>query len=243
MNRTLIIQARTTSTRLPGKVLLPLLGQPMLAHQIERLKRCRLLDQIVVATTTNASDDPLVELARRAQVLWFRGDESDVLDRFYRAAVEHGAAVVVRVTADCPLIDPGLTGRVVGEFLDRQPALDYASNVYPRRTYPRGLDTEVCRFDALECAWREARDRAAREHVTPYIYRHPERFRLHGVTGTEDYSHWRWTVDTPEDFELVRRIYEQFGHNRFAWQDVLPVLAAHPDWGDINRCIQQQAIP
>ena len=237
-----VVQARTGSTRLPGKVLLDLAGQPMLARHVERLRRAQSIERVVVATTTQPADDAIVSLCTAHGWEWSRGSETDVLDRYYRTAVAHRADVVVRVTADCPLIDPEVTDRVVGEFLARQPDVDYASNGLPRRTFPRGLDTEVMRFDALERAWREDTDPASREHITPYLYRTPGRFRVHGVTNPDDQSAQRWTVDTPEDLALVRRIFEHFGHDRFSWLEVLALLADHGDWLQLNRHVRQKAL-
>lgn len=237
-----VVQARTGSTRLPGKVLLDLAGEPMLVRHVERVRRARTVDRVVVATTTEPADDAIVSLCAKWGWECFRGSEMDVLDRYYRTALALRADVVVRVTSDCPLIDPDVADRVVREFLERQPGVDYASNTLPRRTFPRGLDTEVMRFDALQRAWREDANPASREHVTPYIYGSAGRFRLHGVTDADDHSALRWTVDTPEDLALVRRIFDHFGHDRFSWLDALALLAAHADWLQLNQHVQQKAI-
>jgi spore coat polysaccharide biosynthesis protein SpsF len=237
-----IIQARLGSTRLPGKVLLDVAGEPMLARCVERTRRAQTLDEVVVATTTRPDDQAIVDLCHGRGWPCFRGSEEDVLDRYYGASQKHAADVVVRITSDCPLIEPQVVDWVVGEFLDRQPEVDYASNTSLKRTFPRGLDTEVIRFAALERAWREDRNPAWREHVTPYIYRHPELFGLHNVENPVDHSHMRWTVDTSQDLAFVRRIYQGFEHDRFSWQDVLAVLAQHPEWLEINRNVQQKTI-
>ncbi len=242
MKVVVIIQARMDSTRLPGKVLLDLVGEPMLVRDMNRLSRAQTLDEVVVATTVELDDDAIVGLCQERGWPYFRGSEEDVLDRYYHAAKEYQADVVVRITSDCPLIEPEVVDRVVQKFLERQPELDYASNMAPRRTFPRGLDTEVMRFDALEQAWREDDNPAWREHVTPYIRRHPDLFQTYGVLNDEDISHMRWTVDTPEDLAFVRRIYEYFGHDHFSWREVLTVLAAHPEWLEINRDVQQKTI-
>lgn len=241
MNVIAIIQARMGSTRLPGKVLADLHGWPMLARVVQRAARTQNVAEVVVATSTRADDDAIERLCRRMATPCFRGSEHDVLDRYYQAARAFRADAVVRITSDCPLIDPGLIDRVVGEFLARQPAIHYACNSMPYKTFPRGLDTETVRFDALERAWREDRDPARREHVTPYVYRHPHRFRLHAVLGRADYSHLRWTVDTPEDLRFVRCIYQYFGDGLFSWEDVLAALEMHPDWQTINQDVQQKA--
>lgn len=237
-----IVQARMGSTRLPGKVLHGIAGETMLARVVRRVQQATLLDGVVVATTTREQDQVIVAECARLAVPVFRGDEEDVLDRAYRAAEAHRARVPVRVTADCPLIAPDIIDRVVHEFQERQPEVDYASNVWPRRTFPRGLDVEVMRFDVLERAWREDTDPAWREHVTPYIWRNPSLFRLHGVMDEVDRSHLRWTVDTHEDLAFVRRIYEHLGHDRFSWREVLAVLEEHPEWLEINRHVRQKAL-
>jgi spore coat polysaccharide biosynthesis protein SpsF len=237
-----IIQAHMGSTRLPGKVLLDLAGEPMLARVVNRSRRATMLHEVMVATTMKPADGAIVELCTARGWSCFRGNEEDVLDRYYRAALAHQADVVVRITSDCPLIEPGIVDRVVRDFLNLQPGVDYVCNMLPRRTFPRGLDTEVMCFDALEQAWREDLNPAWREHVTPYVQRNPGLFRIHGVVNEVDYSNMRWTVDTPDDLAFVRRIYEHFGHDRFSWQEVLTVLEEHPEWVEINRHIQQEVI-
>src|SRR4030081_1777500 len=173
------------STRLPGKVLLDLAGASVLSRVLERVRRTNSIDEVLVATTDRPSDDVIVQECLRYQIPIFRGQEEDVLDRYYRAAVSAKADVVVRITSDCPLIDPEVTGKTVQAFLEERP--DYASNCLVR-TYPRGLDTEVVTVRALERAWREAAKPHQREHVTPYIYGNPGEFRLLSVTGEADYS-------------------------------------------------------
>jgi spore coat polysaccharide biosynthesis protein SpsF len=237
-----IVQARMGSTRLPGKVLKDLAGAPVLTRCINRVRRAQMLDEVVVATTVQNADRAIVRLCAEHGWSCFRGSEEDVLDRYYHAAVAHHAEVVARVTSDCPLIEPRVVDRVIREFLDRQPGLDYASNTLPPRTFPRGLDIEVIGFDALERAWREDQPPHWREHVTPYIYSNPKRFSLYGVTNEVDYSSMRWTVDTPEDLAFVRRVYEYFGHDRFSWREMFSVLDQHPEWLEINRNVQQKVI-
>ena len=236
-----IIQARMGSTRLPGKVLLDLAGAPVLARVVNRCRRAATLDDVVVATTTLAADDPIVELCRANNWKSFRGQEDDVLDRYYHAAMQSQAEVVVRITSDCPLIEPEIIDLTVKTFLEHG-SLDYAGNSLPPRTFPRGLDVEVFSFEALARAWREDTNPAWREHVTPYIYRHPEKFRLHAVINDADLSSRRWTVDTAADLAFVRKIYEQFSHDGFSWREVLKLLEKHPEWLEINRHVVQKEV-
>jgi len=238
-----IIQARTGSTRLPGKVLMDLCGEPVLARVVTRARRAVTLGEVVVATTLEPADDAIVALCGTRGWPCFRGSEADVLDRYYRAAECYRAAAVVRITSDCPLIEPVIVDEVVRAFLDRQPGVDYASNVVPRRTFPVGLDTEVMRFEVLAQAWREDRNPAWREHVTPYIHRHPARFRLHSVVSPVDVSSMRWTVDTPEDLAFVRAVYRRFGgRDDVRWREVLGLLEREPGLLDINRGVRQKAV-
>jgi spore coat polysaccharide biosynthesis protein SpsF len=230
------------SSRLPGKVLLDLAGEPMLARVVNRVRRARCLDEVVIATTIEPADDPLATLCAARGWPCFRGSRDDVLDRYYRAALAFGADIVVRITSDCPLIEPEVIDRVVRELLDRCPPADYACNDLPRRTYPRGLDVEAFRFETLKELWREDRNPTWREHVTPFLYHHPERFAIHGVLNDRDLSAMRWTVDTPEDLELVRRIYAAFAHDSFSWQEVLTLLEENPQWLEVNRHVQQKVV-
>ena len=235
-----IIQARMGSTRLPGKVLLDLAGASVLSRVLERVRRTDSIDEVVVATTDRPSDDIIVQECLRYQIPVFRGQEEDVLDRYYRAAVSAKADVVVRITSDCPLIDPEVTGKTVQAFMAEHP--DYASNCLVR-TYPRGLDTEVMTLRTLERAWREATQPYERAHVTPYIYENPGEFKLLSVTGEADWSGHRWTVDTPEDLELVRSVYARLNHrNQFLWRDVLDLLQREPELAELNRTVAQKAL-
>jgi len=233
-----IIQARMGSTRLPGKVLKDLSGQSMLARVIARVRAARLIDEVLVATTNLPQDDVIVSECRRCGVAVSRGDQQDVLDRYFRAADLVKADIIVRITADCPLIDPQVTDKTIRAFLDKNP--DYASNVV-ERTYPRGLDTEVMSLGALTRAWTEADKAYEREHVTPYLLEHPSEFVLLSVTGDVDYSGHRWTVDTPEDFEFVQTVYDQLGpESAFSWHDVLDLLKRAPDLLELNRSVTQK---
>lgn len=231
-----IIQARLGSTRLPGKTLMEIAGRPMLAHVIERASAIPGVEGIVLATSVNPLDDRLVQFAQEAGLPWVRGREDDVLDRFRVAISEHPAEAVVRVTPDCPLLDPGVSGLVVAEYLRRKGSVDYVSNVHPP-TYPDGLDTEVFSRQGLERAWREAHLPVDREHVTTYIWRNPERFRLANVSHTEDLSTLRWTVDTAADLELVRAVYSHLSPTatrRFGMAEVLALLRQRPELQLLN---------
>ncbi len=196
-----------SSTRLPGKVLADLAGAPMILRQIERVRRARRIDRLVVATSDEASDDPLAEVLATADVPVFRGSLHDVLARFAAAAEAHGpASHVVRLTADCPLADPEVIDTVIARCLDEE--VDYAASTLPRRTFPIGLDAEIVRTEALSEAADEATDPYEREHVTPFFYRRPERFRLAGMMQPADEGDIRWTVDRPDDLEFVCAVYD-----------------------------------
>lgn len=240
-----MIQARTGSTRLPAKVLKDIEGETMLARVVQRVRRAKQINEFLVATTDRPADDAILEECKRLAVKVSRGDQDDVLDRYYRAAQLAKAEVVVRITSDCPLIDPEVIDKTVAAFLEAKP--DYASNAL-ERTYPRGLDTEVMSFTALSRAWQEARKPYEREHVTPYIYEHPEKFKLLSVTGAADFSSHRWTVDTAEDLEFVRAVYGRFQANpefsgrEFSGRDVLDLLEREPELQAINQNVQQKAL-
>ena len=227
------------STRLPGKVLTDIHGHAMLWYVVQRTRAAETLDEVVVATTTEPADDAIVAFCREHGVGCFRGSEEDVLDRYYQAARDHNAQVVVRITSDCPLIDPEVVDKTVRAFLVEQP--DYASNCVVR-TYPRGLDTEVMTFRALELAWGGARQAYQRSHVTPYIYENPGQFRVLSVTGDEDYSANRWTVDALEDLEFVGAVYDRLEGEGFLWSDVVRLLEREPELAEINRSVAQKAI-
>jgi spore coat polysaccharide biosynthesis protein SpsF len=236
-----IIQARVGSTRLPNKVLEDLAGQPMLVRVIERAQRAKTVGSVVVATTEKPADDIIVRLCEERGWPYFRGSEEDVLDRYYQAALAFKADVIVRITSDCPLIEPEIINKVVNEFLSGYPEMEYVSNNI-KRTFPLGLDVEVMSFKTLEKTWREDHNPAWREHVTVYIIRHPEKFKTRNITNDRDYSYMRWTVDTIEDLTFVRKIYQHFQNDTFTWREVLYLLEMHPDWLEINRHVQQTVV-
>lgn len=238
-----IIQARTGSTRMPGKVFLDLAGEPVLARMVSRAERASTVDQVVIATTDASSDDQVADFCEARGIPYFRGSEDDVLDRYYQAAKAFKADIVVRLTADCPLIDPHVVDLVVGQSLQQATPADYACNVViEERTFPRGLDTEVLSFDALERVWEQDTNPEWREHVTLYIRYNPAEFRVLNIRNDVDYSHMRWTLDTPDDYTFIRTIYNHYGHDRFSWQEVVALLEEHPEWMAINQHVEQKPI-
>jgi len=227
-----LIQARMGSSRFPGKVLADLSGRPMLWHVVKRVRQARNVDKVVIATTNEAADDPIAQFCAQEGIDCFLGSEQDVLDRFYRAAKASGADVVIRITADCPLIDPEVIDKVISRF--ERGDCDYACNVI-RYTYPDGLDTEVFSFQALERAWREAGKPSEREHVTPYL--RTGKFRTANVESEAPVSpaKCRWTVDHPADLEFVRRVYAAFSKNgKFGFREVFDLLKERPDLATIQ---------
>lgn len=240
-----IIQARIGSTRLPGKVLELVEGRTVLGHTVARARAVPGVDDVVVATSDLDRDDAIIREADRLGVRWWRGSEADVLSRYLGAARDSRADVIVRLTSDCPLLDPQISGLVVSAVLSRIEAgapVDYASNSIDRR-YPRGLDTEAFTTLALERASGLAAETREREHVTVYLYEHPTLFQLVSVPGETDCSHHRWTVDTPEDLQLVRAIYAHLAPAHgldFGMRPVLDLLAREPWIADINRHVAQK---
>jgi spore coat polysaccharide biosynthesis protein SpsF len=236
-----IIQARMNSTRLPGKILYKVLDTTLLAFQIERVRCATLIDEIIIATTTNPVDEPIVDLCRKLGVAYYRGSELDVLTRYYETATVFKADVIVRLTSDCPVIDPFTVDRVISHYLFQSANVDYVSNIL-KRSYPRGMDTEVFSIKALRIAQHQATQMHDREHVTPYIFTNPERFRLGSIEYLSNESHHRWTVDTIEDFQLISMIIETLYPSKpnFTLEDMLVLLKEHPEWSKINAFIQQK---
>lgn len=254
-----IIQGRMSSTRLPGKILAEIAGRPMLQHVYERACRAKSLSHVLFATSTDPSDNPAAEFCARHAIPFVRGSLHDVLDRYYQAARMADADVIVRITADCPLIDPQLIDDAVTAL--QTGGYDFVCNRLPppwHRTYPIGLDVEVCTFAALERAWKEADQPYQREHVMPYLYEgsllaahspsleaglSPRGFRVALLHAPADYGHYRWTVDTAEDLEFVRRVFSSFpGRNDFSWQEVLEMVQAHPEWMMINAHVRHKML-
>jgi spore coat polysaccharide biosynthesis protein SpsF len=259
-----VIQARMASTRLPGKVLLDIGGEPMLVRVVERARRAKTLEGIIVATTTDASDDGVVDLCRERGYPCYRGSVHDVLDRYYQTCLEYSVDILVRLTADCPIIDGAVIDETVNAFLGRLPGdatpftgrfedipYDFAANRLPppwKRTYPIGLDTEVCSFPTLELVWKNAQKPHQREHVMPFLYEDfrqdqqtPSRFRICLVNHDPDYGWMRWTVDTPADLQLLRRIYTYFNNqDDFSWRDVLNLFEREPALVQINATVRHK---
>jgi|SRR2546422_1377036 len=235
------IEARMTSTRLPGKVLLPVAGKPLLRHLIERLQRVNSLDEIVVATTINKADEAIVKLAAELGVGCFRGSEEDVLGRVLGAAKSYRADIIVEITGDCPAIDPDVIGRCIAEYFST--GADFVSNTL-QPTYPWGMDTKVFSTRVLEEVDRLTQDPADREHVSLYIYEHPERYRLHNVSAPPEltWPQMHVELDTPEDYELFKAIFEALypQNPAFTLYDMIKFLKDHSDIAGINAPIQRK---
>lgn len=227
-----IVQARCSSTRLPNKVLKEIFGKPMLQRQIERIQHCKMIDKLVIATSTQSEDRGIVDLCWQLNVSCFTGNLNNVLDRYYQAALQYEADIIVRLTGDCPLTDANIIDQVIKTHLDT--GNDYTSNVEPE-TFPDGLDVEVMNFSALKAAWREARKNSEIEHVTPYIRQH-KKFKKGAVISPRNYSHYRWTVDEPEDFQFVLKIYQELGPNDeyFDATQIYQLLQEQPELLNIN---------
>lgn len=236
-----IVQARMGSTRLPGKVLIDIEGKPLLEHVIQRVSASRLVQRIIIATTENEKDKAIISFARQRGIFCYAGSEEDVLDRFYRAAGRYNVDIIVRITPDDPFKDPEIIDKVVGYYLSHEEGVDYVSNTM-KPTYPEGLDVEVFSFAALRRAWREAEKPSEREHVTPYIWNHPELFRLANVENDEDLSHLRWTLDTETDLKFTREIYTRLYKGQvFLMKDILTLLNAEPELRLINSRASRNA--
>ena len=242
MNVVAIIQARMASSRLPGKVMLPIEGQPMLARVVNRVAESEEIDLLVVATTTDAEDEQIEALCRELGIKSFRGHPLDVLDRVYQCAHQEKADVVVRLTGDCPLIDPGIIDLTISTFLGSEPPLDFVANRLPtERSYPIGLDTEVCSFSALQEVWERADQPYQREHVMPSFYAPSSPYHIKILHHDPDYGHLRWTVDTKEDLQLVCEVYRHFAPREdFSWLDIIKLYRDRPDLAAINMGVDHK---
>ncbi len=244
MKTVAVIQARMGSSRLAGKAMMDICGAPMLGRVISRIKICSLIEDLVVATTIEKKDDPIEQFCHKKNILCFRGSENDVLDRYYQSAVKFAADVIVRITCDCPLIDPHVTDQVIAAYLKDTSNISGASNVVDR-AYPRGLDTEVISFHALEQVWEKATQSHQREHVTAFIYEHPELFKMLSIKHDKNLSHLRWTVDEEDDLSFVREVYRAMaerGKEQFYLNDIVELLKQKPDLIKINSAVRQKAI-
>lgn len=240
MNLLVVVQARTGSSRLPNKIFLPLAGKPLLQRQLERIQAASAPFELIVATTTDPSDDAVRDLCKAIGVKCFSGHPTDLLDRHYQAALREKAGAVVKIPSDCPLIDPRVIDRVLNTFLQRYEHVDFVSNLHPP-TYPDGNDVEAMPMTILEIAWREAKKNYEREHTTPFIWEQPERFRLMNVvweTGLDYSKSHRFTIDYPEDYEFIKAVYDELwtAHSPiFSLGDILQLLDAKPELLRINQ--------
>jgi spore coat polysaccharide biosynthesis protein SpsF len=268
-----IVQARMGSSRLPGKVLLDICGQAMLTRVVARVQRARAVADVIVATTTDGADEILAAFCKERHIECKRGSQFDVLDRYFQSARAIKAEVIVRITADCPVIDPELIDKIVELVIGdpsisaipaaktEGPAIEFATNRLPppwQRTYPIGLDIEVCTFDALARAWHAATEPQQREHVMPYFYEgaqlswvgnqisvgtSPRGFRIALLDCEEDLGSFRWTVDTPQDLEFIRQVYGHFdGRDDFSWKEILELVRRRPELMQINAGVQHKTL-
>lgn len=241
MNIGTIVQARMGSSRLPGKIIKEISGKQMLLHCLDRIKQSKNHGSLIVATTSKSSDDVVEKLCNINKIKYYRGSEEDVLDRYYKAALENKLDVIVRITSDCPLIDPVLIDILVDIFFS-EPKLDYVSNSFPTRSFPRGFDVEVISFRALEKAWQEDKNLEWREHVTPYIQSNPKIFRLINVVNDEDNSNIRLTVDTPEDLSFLRKLFDTVNIGQLDYQKIITLSVKYDDLFSMNSHIKDKIV-
>jgi len=228
-----IIQARMGSTRLPGKILEKVHNDiPSFQYTINQLRFSKNIDKIVIATTELSEDDVIETFVKNQNLDCFRGNTENVLDRYYQCAKKFEFDSIVRITSDCPLIDPFITDQVIQAFIDE--AYDYVSNVFPR-TFPTGLETEVIRASALELAWKNAKLPSEKEHVTPYFKNNKEKFRIKNVKNNVDLSHLRWALDYEEDLKLIREIIKKISKNPIHMKDILELFDKEPNLPQINK--------
>lgn len=247
MKKVVIIQARMGSTRLPGKVMLEIKGKTVLTHVVERVKYCKNIDDIVVATSLNKNDDLIVKECVSIGVNHFRGSEQDVLSRYYHAARKNNADLVIRITADCPLIDYTIIDNMIEKFLEKDihNNVDYMSNFdVIENTFPRGMDVEIIKANALEKTYQKAKEHYEREHVTPYIYNNPDKFNLLGYSNNVDLSKYRFTLDTREDLQLIKIIYDNLyeGNHVFGINDIIEFVNRNPQAVKINENVVQKSL-
>ena len=238
---TAIIQARVGSTRLPNKVFAEIEGKPLLWHVVNRLKKSKYLDSIIIATTTSLSDDNIELWAKENNIVCFRGSEQNVLKRYYDAAKQYGSNVIVRITADDPFKDYEIMDLVIEKFLAE--GADFACNNNPP-TYPEGLDIEVFSLEAIEKAFYNAKTDFEKEHVTQYFYKNPNKFIISTISHTENISNLRWTIDEEEDLELARKVYSQLFHKKevFLMKDILSILENQPELSSLNSKVNRSTM-
>ena len=237
-----IIQARCGSTRLPGKIFMEIVGKPLLWHVVNRLTYVNMIDDIVIATTTDIKDDAVEEWCNENKVKCFRGSEEDVLNRFYYAAMTFPCDVIVRVTADDPFKEPSIIDKIIKKLVDEN--LDLATNVFPP-SFPEGLDCEVFTFDVLQIMEKTTNDPYDREHVTPYIYNNPDKFKIKNISSNHQLSSYRWTIDNDEDYEMVNEIYNKRKNQNdgiLLMEEILEILDENPEIISINSNVKRSAM-
>ncbi|GEK33619.1 cytidylyltransferase domain-containing protein [Kurthia sibirica] len=241
MGVTAIIQARMGSTRLPGKIMKQVNGKSLLLHQIERIRKCKNIDRIIIATTIEEQDDEIVKFCEHNRIHYYRGAEHDVLARYYETWKAYGGETIVRLTSDCPIIDSEVVDDTIQYF--KKNSFDYVSNTI-ERTFPRGMDTEVFSSSVLEKTYHEASLISEKEHVTAYIYTHANLFSIGSYKAQKDYSKYRWTVDTDEDFLVVKNLIETSARQKLPLNllNAVKLMEHNPDWFDINAHIEQKKI-
>lgn len=245
MKTSVIIQARMGSTRLPGKVLMKIKGITILEHLIKRLKLSKKIDDIIIATTINKEDEQIIEVAEKNNVNYFAGSEKDVLERYYLAANKFKSDIIIRITSDCPLMDYEILDKMLTLFKEKFNEIDYLSNTdVVKNTFPRGFDIEIFKYELLEKIFNIATKEYEREHVTPYVYEHPSEFKLCGFKNEIDYSNYRLTVDTSEDFNVIKLIFDKCykENGYFNLNDVINVLRTNPEIIEINKEIHQKKL-
>lgn len=241
-----IVQARMGSTRLPGKIMKDLSGKPVLWHVVDRLKHSKKIDKVIIATTVLAEDDKVENFCEENNIPFFRGSVEDVLSRYYYTAQKFSCKNIIRITSDCPVIDPEIIDKMIDLFDNENSGevkIDYLSNSL-ERTFPRGLDAEIFTFDVLEKTFNSATEKYEKEHVTPYIYKHPALFKLKNYSNDKDYSNLRWTLDTPQDLQLIREIYNVLykGNKIFLFKEILELVKKNPKLKEINNSIKQKEL-
>ncbi len=243
MNIVIIVQARMGSTRLPGKVLKKVMNKTLLEYLLERLQRVERSNEVCVATTVEPQDQPILDICSQMSIRSFRGSENDVLERYFLAAQEMQADIIVRVTADCPVIDPVEIDKLIEYYLENSDRYDYISSSL-KRSYPLGMEAEIFSFEVLKKAHENAKSKFEREHVTPYLHRQPDLFCLKNFSYKENQKEHRWTVDTPEDFEVITKIIESLYPVKpeFSIEDILNLFQENPQWKKINSYVVQNAV-